>query len=173
VADVELIGTMPDGTACGRSRRLVVKWILLGHLVGGSTLFGAHVYAESLMAQAVRTTEPGGYMLIMLKASSAADRLMGVASLLTLVFGIWLVVDTHWEWGDLFVSVGLAAIIGGFAIAQFLMSPRLTEVKALIEEHGPSDERAIAKMKSYGNLIHVLTLIIAVAFVLMVLKPGS
>lgn len=149
------------------------KWILLGHLVGAATLFGAHVYAESLMAGALRTSEPGGYMLIMLKASNAADRVMGVATVLTLVFGIWLVVDTSWDWGDLFVTIGLAAIILGFAVAQFLMSPRLKEVKELVEENGPSDESAVAKMKSYGNLIHVESLLIAVAFVVMVLKPGS
>jgi hypothetical protein len=53
------------------------------------------------------------------------------------------------------------------------MSPRLAEVKELIEEHGATDDSAIAKMKSYGNLVHVESLIIGIAFVLMVLKPGS
>lgn len=150
----------------------VYKWILLAHAIGGATLFGAHVYLESLMATAARTKEPGGYMLIMLKSSTAANRVMGVASVVTLVFGIWLVIDTSYEWGDLFVTIGLSAIILGFAIAQFLMTPRLAEINEMIEVSGPTDSAAIDKMKSLGTLIHVQSLIVAVAFVFMIVKPG-
>jgi hypothetical protein len=150
----------------------VYRWILLAHAIGGATLFGAHVYIESLMATAARTKESGGYMLIMLKASTTADRVMGAASGVTLIFGVWLVIDTTYSWGDLFVTIGLSAILLGFAIARFLMTPRFAEINAIIAESGPTDETAIEKMKSLGNLLHVQTLIVVVAFVFMILKPG-
>ncbi len=147
------------------------KWILLAHAIGGATLFGAHVYLESLMAGASRA---GGaaYMGTMIPASKAANRVMGPASVITIVFGIWLVIETTYGFEDIFVGIGLLAVVAAFAISMFLLDPRLKEVEAIIEENGIDDESAVAKMKSVGGLIHVLTVIVAIAFVAMIIKPG-
>lgn len=148
------------------------KWILLGHAIGGATLFGAHVYMEGLMASAGRAGDDSVYMSVMTRMASTADRVMGPASLITLVFGIWLVIDTSYEFGDIFVSIGFAIIIAAFAVSMFLMRPRFNEVQEAVEENGPTDPGAMASMKSLGNLAHVQTLLVAIAFVVMILKPG-
>ncbi len=121
------------------------KWILLGHAIGGATLFGASIYMESLMAGASRTTDPSSYMLVMLRLSKAANRLMGPASIITFIFGIWVVVETAYEFSDLFVTIGMSVIILAFAISMFLMSPREKEINALIIENGMDDESAVAE----------------------------
>jgi len=151
----------------------VYKWILLGHAIGGATLFGASIYMESLMAGASRTTDPSSYMLAMLRLSKAASRVMGPASIITFIFGIWVVVETAYEFSDLFVTIGMSVIIIAFSISMFLMNPREKEINALIIENGMDDESAVAKMRSLGNLAHVQTLLVTIAFVVMILKPGA
>lgn len=147
------------------------KWILLAHAIGGATLFGAHVYLESLMAGASRAGS-AAYMTTMVPAAKSAGRVMGPASVITIVFGIWLVIETTYGFEDIFVGIGLLAVVAAFAISMFLLDPRLKEIEAIVEESGVEDESAVEKMKSVGGLIHVLTVIVAIAFVAMIIKPG-
>jgi F0F1-type ATP synthase assembly protein I len=150
----------------------VYKWILLGHAIGGGTLFGAHVYLEGLTAQANRSADTSTYMTVMLRATNAADRLLGIASIVTVVFGVWLVVDTAYDWGDLFVTIGMSAWLLAFAVTLFLLNPRTREIKAAVAEGGIADEVAVTGMKSLVNVIHLQSLLVAIAFIVMVIKPG-
>lgn len=149
----------------------VYEWILLAHLIGAAVLFGGHVYMEGTMASAGRETDRSVYMSVMLRMSKTAGRLMGPASVITLVFGIWLVFEGSWEFEELFVVVGFVVIIAAMTIALFLMNPKLKDVEEAVAENGLEDEGALANMKSIGNLVHVQTLLIAVAFIVMVIRP--
>ncbi len=147
------------------------RWILLAHAVGGATLFGAHVYLESLMAGARRDgTAP--FMRTMIRASTSAGRVLGPAAIITLVFGIWLVFETVYSFEEVFVLIGFVAVAAAFAISTFLMRPRLEEIEAIVEENGIEDETAVAKMQGFTGLVHAQTLIVAIAFAVMILKPG-
>ena len=147
------------------------RWILLAHAIGGATLFGAHVYLESLMAGA-RKDGTSAYMRTMLRASDTAGRIMGPAAVVTFVFGIWLVIDTVYAFEDFFVAIGMVAVVAAFAVGLFLMKPRLEEIEAIVEENGIEDETAVAKMRAFTGLVHTQTLIVAIAFAAMILKPG-
>ena len=147
------------------------EWILLAHLLGAATLFGGHVYMEGLMASAGREADRSVYMSSMLRASKTAARIMGPASIITLVFGIWLVFEGSWEFEELFVVIGFVVIIAAITVSLFLMNPKLKDIEEAVEDNGPTDEGALANMKSLGNLVHVQTLLVAVAFIVMVIKP--
>jgi uncharacterized membrane protein len=150
------------------------RWILLAHLIGGATLFGAHVYMEGLMASAGKAGDDSTYMTLMLRMSKTADRLMGPASLITLVFGVWLVIDSgFYEFSDFFVTIGFSIVIAAFAVSMFLIRPRSNDIDAAVEENGLTDATAVSGMKSIATLVHVQTLLLGIAFVVMVLKPGT
>jgi uncharacterized membrane protein len=151
----------------------MVKWILLAHILGGSLWFGASVYIEALMAAAARTKDPETIMTVGLKVAKTNQRVMGVAGLVTLVFGTWLVFKSVYEFEMLFVSVGFAVAIIGLALGFFLFKPRGEEVEEIVAERGITDPEAMAKMKSLGNVGHVMTLLVSIAMILMVLKPGA
>ena len=147
------------------------SWILLAHAVGAAVLFGGHVYMESVMASAGRETDRSLYMSVMLRMSKTAGRIMGPAAIVTLVFGVWLVLDGPWEFEEVFVTIGFVAIIAAFTVSLFLMNPKLKDIEEVVEENGLTDESALATKKSLGNLVHVQTLLVAVAFAVMILKP--
>lgn len=147
------------------------RWILLAHALGGATLFGAHVYMESLMAGA-RKDGTAGYMRTMMRASATAGRIMGPAAIVTFVFGVWLVIETVYAFEDFFVAIGMVAVVAAFAISLFLMKPRMDEIEAIVQENGIEDETAVHKMRGMVGLVHAQTLIVAIAFATMILKPG-
>jgi len=67
--------------------------------------------------------------------------------------------------------IGFVVIIAAITVSLFLMNPKLKDIEEAVEESGPTDEGALANMKSLGSLVHVQTLLVAIAFVVMVIKP--
>lgn len=149
------------------------KWILLFHAIGGAVLFGGHVYMESLMASATRSGDRGTYMTILTRVGTTAERIMPPAAIVTLVFGIWVVIEGSWKFEQLFVLIGFAVVAMAFAISIFLIRPLEAEMNEQIDEHGLESDEAAAKMSKLANLIHSQTLLVSFAFVVMFLKPGA
>lgn len=150
----------------------MVKWILLAHVLGASTWFGAQVYAEGLMASAARTKDPQTIMTVGLKVAGTNRRLLPVAGFITLIFGTWLVFESVYEFEMLFVTVGFAVATIGLALGYFLFKPKGEEVDEIVAERGLTDPEAMAKMKTLGNLGHVMTLLLSIAMIMMVFKTG-
>lgn len=150
-----------------------MEWILLAHVLGGATWFGGQVYVEGLTASAARTRDPETIMQVGLRAAKTNQRVLGVAGIITLVFGTWLVFESVYSFETLFVTVGFAVSIIGIALSRFIFKPRGDEIEAIVAERGLTDPEAMAKMKRLGNIGHVMTLLLAIAMILMVLKPGA
>jgi uncharacterized membrane protein len=150
----------------------MVKWILLAHVLGGSTWFGASVYVEGLMASAARTKDPETIMTVGLKVAKTNQRVLSAAGFVTLIFGTWLVLESVYDFETLFVTVGFVVSIIGLAMGFLLFKPKGEEVEAIVAERGLTDPEAMAKMKSLGNLGHVMTLLVSFAMIMMVLKTG-
>ena len=150
----------------------MTEWILLAHILGASTWFGAQVYIEALMASAARTKDPETIMTVGLKVIRTNQRLLGAAGLITLIFGTWLVIESQYDFEMLFITIGFAVAIIGLALGVFLFKPKGEEIEEIVAERGPTDPEAMTKMKSLGNLGHVMTLLISIAMIVMVLKPG-
>jgi len=149
-----------------------MKWVLLIHVLAGAVLFGGQFYVEALMAAAARTKDPATIMTVGGKAGSTNGRLFPVAGILVLITGVWIVLDSVYEFEMLFVSVGFALTIIALTIGLFFLKPGLAELGDLVSEHGPTSPEAMAKAKSLGTLGHVQTLLVTVIIIVMVLKPG-
>ena len=150
----------------------MVKWILLAHVLGASTWFGATVYVEGLMASAARTKDPQTIMTVGLKVAGTNRRLLPVAGFITLIFGTWLVFESVYEFEMLFVTVGFVVAIIGLALGFFFFKPKGEEVEKIVAERGITDPEAMKKMKSLGNVGHVMTLLLSIAMIMMVFKTG-
>jgi uncharacterized membrane protein len=150
-------------------------WVLLGHIVGAALLFGGSVYIEALTAAAGKSGSDEEYVSTMMKVTRAADRVMGPATVLTIIFGVWLlfVDQSPYDIGDMFVGVGITVVVIALGISFFWMGPKAKVAFAAVEKSGPSDPVAVANMKSVAKINHIMTLLVAIALVFMVLKPGS
>jgi hypothetical protein len=101
----------------------------------------------------------------------ASNLLYGPASVLLLITGIWLVIETTYDWSNAFVSIGFAAVIAGGALGGVVFAPTVRGLKAA---HEAGDEKALSAL--YGRWMAFGLLDIAIvtfAIASMVWKLGA
>jgi hypothetical protein len=149
-----------------------MKWVVLAHVMAGTTWFGGQVYVEALMASAVRTGDPETIMAIGVRVGKTNSRIFSIAGILALLFGTWIVLDSVYTFEMLFVTLGFAITIIALAFGFFILKPKGVELDVLIAEKGLLDPETMAFAKSIGNIAHAQTLLVTIVLILMVLQPG-
>jgi len=143
------------------------------HVLAGALWFGGAVYVEGLMAGAARTKDPATIMTVGVQAGRTNQRLFSAAGITVFLTGILIVLDSSRLGFDMiFISVGFALSIVAIAIGVFYFKPNGAELMELIDEHGLTSDEAMAKGKQLGNMTHFVTLLLTIAMIAMVLKPG-
>lgn len=151
-----------------------MEWVLLGHIVFAAIWFGGSVYIEALMAGAARTNDPQVMRTVAMRVGKTNPRLFGISGILTLGFGIWLVLDSGspWEFSDLFVSVGMLAAIIGIVAGIAFFGPQMKKIEEVIAERGPMDPEVEQRGARISMVAHLMTLLLLITVVFMVIKPG-
>lgn len=146
------------------------NWILFGHIIGATVWFGGHVLLEGLGASAKKIGGPAAYTAHMQNAGRTSSRVMPIAGLMTLGFGIWLVLEGAYEFSDTFVSIGFLIVIVGFGIGLGFLTPGSKKLDALVAEQGIQSPEANALAHKLANGDHAMTGIVFVAMVAMIFK---
>ena len=96
-----------------------MEWIVLGHVFFAAMLFGGQIYVEAISAAAKRSGDRRALATTFAQMGDTNGRVLGVSSILTLVFGVWLVLadSSAWKFSDLFITIGFIAIIVGFGVS--------------------------------------------------------
>ncbi len=149
-----------------------MKWVLLAHVMAGTTWFGGQVYVEALMASAVRTGDPGTIVTVGVRAGNTSNRIFSIAGILAVISGVWIVLNSVYTFEMLFVTLGLGITVIALAFGFFILKPKDAELEVLVAERGLLDRETMAFARSVGNLAHVQTLLVTIVLILMVLQPG-
>ena len=149
------------------------EWLLLFHVLFAAIWLGGSVYIEGLLANASRTGDPNDVMRTALRVFPTNKRLFGIAGVGALVFGFWLVFETTWTFEMAWVAIALVLTLVAIALGVFYFGPRGDQIAARVAEHGIDDDEARAQLRQVGTMGHVSALLIFVAFVLMIFKPGA
>ncbi len=141
--------------------------------MAGALWFGGQVYVEGLIASAARTKDPATIMTVAGRVGATSQRLFLAAGILVLITGPWIVIDHGaFSFDMAFISIGFAIAVFTIALRLFYLMPRDEEVRQLVVEHGLTSPEAMAKAKEIGNISHLVTLLLTIALIVMVLKPG-
>lgn len=148
------------------------NWILFGHIIGAAIWFGGAVTYEALGAVAKRTGKASEYTEYIHSAGRANTVMLPTVALMTLGFGVWLVLqsDDVWSFSDTYISIGFATAIIGIGLIMVVMLPQGNKLHVLVEGNGFDDPDAGAIALKLGMTNHVQTLIVAIAMVAMVFK---
>ena len=119
------------------------------------------------------TGDPNDLLRTAFRVFPTNKRLFGIAGIGALVFGFWLVFETTWTFEMAWVAIALALTLVAIALGIFYFGPRGDAIAARVEEHGIDDEQAHAQLRQVGTVGHVSSLLIFIAFVLMIFKPGG
>jgi uncharacterized membrane protein len=150
-----------------------MEWIKLGHVLFAAIWFGGSVYIEALMAGAARTNDPQVMGTVAMRVGKTNPRLFGVSGVLTLIFGVWLVLldSSPWEFSDTFVSIGFLVAIIGIVAGIAFFGPQMKKIESVIAERGPQDPEVAERGARISMVAHAMTLLLLISMVVMVVKP--
>lgn len=149
------------------------KLLLFVHVLFAVTWLGGSIYIEALLATARRTHDQGTWMRTFLRVGDTNQRLFTVAGIGTIVFGFWLVFDAAaYEFEQAWVVLAIVVVLVSAALSMLYLGPRSEQIKALVTENGLEDPEAVALAKQVVNVAHLNVLMLLIALVMMVWKPG-
>jgi uncharacterized membrane protein len=153
------------------------QWLLVFHMTGAFLLLGGAVFAGILSAAALRRERPSE-VVVLYRLTQIAVRSISIGTVLTLVFGLWLVADLDYvKWSNTWVIVALvlwvvANALGGIGGRREKETRQLAE-RLAAEGDAPSPElRALMRdpltlLLSWGSGVVVVAIL-----VVMIWKPG-
>jgi len=152
----------------------MAEWILLGHIFFATIWFGGHIYIEGLLASARRAGDSSTMAITASQVGKVSSRLFPIATILTLVFGVWLILldSSPWEFSDVFVSIGFAVVILGMGIGIFYLTPKDKQISEMLAANGPDNPALLDLIGRVKMVNHVMTGLVVIALVAMVIKPG-
>jgi uncharacterized membrane protein len=152
-------------------------WLLFAHVTGAFCLLGGAVAAAVLNVSALRRARPSEIALL-LGLTRAAVVAVVAGSLLTLVFGLWLVHEAHYGYGDGWIVAAIVLWVVGSATGEAggRRDARTRELAEQLAAAGDAPSRDLAARLrdplslalSYGSGAAMLAIL-----VLMVWKPGA
>jgi uncharacterized membrane protein len=142
------------------------------HIFAVIVWLGGGMMLQVLLARA-RQAGPEAVAMFNQSAEWTSQHIFMPASFAVLGLGIWLVVDSAWNFSEAWIGLG----IFGFALSalngMINLGPTARKMKALIAESGPEDpgvRKLARRMQAAGRV----DLVILTAVVLdMVVKPGA
>jgi uncharacterized membrane protein len=142
------------------------------HLTGAIVWLGSGVGLTILWRGLSKAREADSIRAMVGQNKALSAKLFGPSVLLTLAFGVAMVIDTPAiDFSDLWIVIGFAGIVLSGVLNGAVADPASKRMVAAIEAHGFESAEATAA-RSRGNLAGNLELLVlfAVVFV-MVIKP--
>ena len=149
-------------------------WLLLIHVAGAFSVLAGALLAVVLNRAALRRSRPSEVALL-LGLIRVAVVLISIGMLVTLGFGLWLVQDTAYRFGDGWIDAALVLWVAALVLGA-VGGRRDRRTRELAERLGdePSAELnarlrdPVSRALSYGSGGAVVAIL-----VLMIWKPGS
>jgi uncharacterized membrane protein len=143
------------------------------HVLAAIIWVGSGIYAQALAMKVLGQGDPARMAALAKDVGDLGKRLITPAAIAVLVFGVWLVAVSEWNFSDTWIVLGLVGIALTIVTGAGFLGPESERLGKLIDERGPTDPeigRRIRRIVSVSRIdLVVLTLVVAD----MVFKPGA
>jgi uncharacterized membrane protein len=153
------------------------QWLLVFHVTGAFLLLGGGAFAAALNLSALNREKPSEIVLLfgLIRIAVAA---IGLGAVLAFVFGLWLVHEAHYGYGDGWVVAAIVLFIAANALGG-IGGRRDDKTAALARQLAASGDAPSAELRarvrdpislalSYGS-----GLLLVAVLALMIWKPGA
>lgn len=145
------------------------------HVLAAITWVGSAIYAQVLATKVMAEGDPARLAATAKDIGDLGKRLITPAAIAVLVFGVWLVAVSAWNFTDTWVALGLVGIAITIVTGAGFIGPESERLGKLGAERDPSDPEIRRRIKRIFAIsisrIDLVVLILVVAD--MVFKPGS
>ena len=147
--------------------------LVLLHIITVIVWLGAGFTMDLLFLRAVRTGNPADLGKTGEFQEWLVPRLFIPSGVLTLVFGVLLVFDGPWSFGDVWILIGLVGWVAAWGVGFLVIRPQAEKMTEIVMQHGPMSPEAHrqARLLTVVSRVQLLSLFLVVAD--MVLKPTS
>ena len=145
--------------------------LLTFHIVASVVWVGGAAALGILALVAERTKDDAGMIAIGKQAEWLGLRIFTPSSFIVLGFGIALVVDGNWPWGDFWVLAGLIGWGLSAAIGILFLSPEAKRLNVLAAQHGLDHPETKARLKRILAIARLDLAILVLIVIDMAAKP--
>jgi uncharacterized membrane protein len=146
-------------------------WLLFLHVVAAMIWVGGGVVLTVTATRVLRDREPGAVARFTRSLRVVGPLVLAPATITVLVLGIGLVVDTvAWDFGQLWVQLGLGLFAGAFLIGALYQSRTALAAERAVARGDDAQARRQLGRWSWGYRLILLLLIVAAWD--MTTKPG-
>lgn len=145
---------------------------LLIHIAAAAVWAGGG-FTLLLLAQRAEKSDDDAKLAEWLETGNTVSKAFIPASLLLLVMGVLMVVDGPWDFGQLWIALGLVGYVATFLTGVLVMEPWAKRIERIIERDGHFGSEAAMATRRFLVLARVDTLVVFLVIAVMVLKPRA
>jgi len=143
------------------------------HVLAAITWVGGTIYVQALATMVKTEGDPTRLAATAKDIGDLGKRLLLPASLAVLVFGVWLVAVTAWNFTDTWVLLGLSGIVITSVTGAGFLGPESERLAKLGGERDPADPEIQRRIKRIFAISRIDLVVLILVVADMVFKPGS
>ncbi len=151
----------------------VYELLLFAHIMAAVVWVGGAVASQIVSFRVLKAGDAGR------KAALAADlewmgtRVFTPASGILFLFGVFLVINGNWEWGEPWIGGGIAIWLVSTVLGIAYFGPELGRIQKLTAAEGADSEAVMTRVNKLLLVSRVELGLLVLAVFLMSTKPGT
>ena len=146
-------------------------WLLFFHILAAIIWVGGNIGLQILGTRIYRAGDRQRLYEMAGDFEFVGTRIFTPASLILLALGIWMVIIGPWNFGMIWIDLGLAMFAYSFVSGAFYLGPQLTRVKAIAATEGTGSEQVTVLVRRLFVVSRVELTFLVLIVMDMVLKP--
>ena len=148
------------------------EFLLFGHLLAAMVWLGGDLMLQMFYLRA-RAAGPPAVAQFAKDVEWIGLRVLNTASLLVVIFGVLLVIDSDfYEFSQFWISAALAMFLLSAVTGAAFLGPETGRIGALSDEKGPEDPEVQARIARVVTISRIELVLLILIVLDMVLKPG-
>ena len=147
--------------------------LLFVHIAAAIVWLGAAFTIDALMYRAERAHDRVAQLGLYAQMEWLANGVFIPSSLAVLGFGIALVLDSPWSFGQLWIILGLVGYAVSFGVGILYFKPEGARIHALVEQHGPQHAEVARRARRIDVVSRIELVILFLVVADMSLKPTA
>lgn len=147
--------------------------LLFVHVLAVATWVGGGIMLHVIAERTIATNDPVRVGGLLAEAELLGKRYFGPATGVTLIAGIWLVIEGSWGWTEPFVLGGLTGVALSSIIGFGMIQPAAIKAGQGLAASSAITPEVSASLQKVQMFSRIDTALLAVVLFLMTVKPGT
>ena len=146
------------------------RWLLYLHILAAISWMGAGI---TLVLLAIRARQVGEELKMIGQMEWLGSRIGGPSVIVMLGSGVWMVARSGaWQFSQLWIILAIALVVVLFLVGVGFHIPQYKRIRTAIEQYGEGSPEARRLVQRSFLATRVEVVLLAIAVLLMVFKPG-